>query len=101
MAVEGGGPSLTRPLRVWETEAYFDLVFLPEGVELGFLGFLLSHSYQKPSVDTKSLLAPYPAGLCPPFSSPFPFKSQGFFLQKPLHCNSFSGNPSVSPSNLG
>lgn len=99
-AVEGGGPSVTRPLRVWETEAYFDLVFLPEDVELGFPGFLLSHFYQKPPVDTKSLLAPCPDRLCPPFSS-FPFKSQGFFLQQPLPCNTFSGNPSVSPSNLG
>ena len=92
-----------RLLGHWEygRQAYFDLVFLPEGVELGLSGFLLSHSYQKPLVDTKSPLAPCPACLCPPFSSPFPFKNQGFFLRKPLHCNTFNGNPSVSPSNMG
>ena len=83
VAVEGGDPSVTRPLRVWETEAYFDLVSLPEGVELGLPGFLLSHFYQKPLVDTKSPLAPCPACLCPPFSSPFPFKNQGFFNGSP------------------
>lgn len=58
-------------------------------MESEFPGFLLSHSCQEPPVGAKSLLAPCPAHLCPPFFSPLPFEIQGFFLGKPLHGSTF------------